>query len=612
MTMNRILALFSTGLLLAVSAAAQCVGAPGVLIGVGDDTAFTTHYALGFSMPVSGSALGTYTHFKLGTNGWITLTNGVTTPAGQPAAASPYGSSTVLAGLTAGYAPRIAPFWKDMTVTAPGGITYDNTTNAGVSCRILFKDTRDYNILPTKSYEAELFATGAVTFRYSGMNVNSAGAAFVGVSRGNAQPVVAASDLSVAGGSAGVGYVWQTFATGTFDLGATALTFTPDGVGGWNWGTTECANHSSYNKGCYGPQANEAFYEFFATPLDTSTQLTGTSITLTPTGTGYAVVNGGGAYVAPSGLATVLTAGDDIEVNVVPSVAFPHVSGNIATLSVNTNGIVNMAAIPSGNDVTCWGDPLPLLSDPVSAFRMNGDYDTSLSPGQIKYEEVSNILIITWENTERYGVNGTSDRMQMQLNLLSGVVVYVWDSMGNAGLNTALTTCVGYAPGGGSFNPGSIDLATALPIVTTPDLAMSPLTLAAAPAPTFVLLNPSVPITYTTTNLVDLSPALPGFYLAAMAFSINTPPPAPGFDLTFIGLDAPGCDLNVSTIDVYYPISPVAATHNEVIVVPQPLAPGDTFYVQTVNFIIPNSLPNGLNNVGIITSNGIRSYFQTY
>jgi len=68
----------------------------------------------------------------------------------------------------------------------------------------------------------------------------------------------------------------------------------------------------------------------------------------------------------------------------------------------------------------------------------------------------------------------------------------------------------------------------------------------------------------------------------------------------------------VGSLDVLYNISPTATSHGEVIVVPQPLSPGTTFYVQAANFIIPNSLPNGMNNFGLIVSNGVRSRFDLF
>jgi hypothetical protein len=44
--------------------------------------------------------------------------------------------------------------------------------------------------------------------------------------------------------------------------------------------------------------------------------------------------------------------------------------------------------------------------------------------------------------------------------------------------------------------------------------------------------------------------------------------------------------------------------------IPQPLSPGLTLYSQIINFIIPNSRPNGLNGFGVLTSNGMASRFD--
>jgi hypothetical protein len=63
---------------------------------------------------------------------------------------------------------------------------------------------------------------------------------------------------------------------------------------------------------------------------------------------------------------------------------------------------------------------------------------------------------------------------------------------------------------------------------------------------------------------------------------------------------------------VTFSVSPVAPTHNVPLVFPQPLSPGNVFFSQAVNFLIPNSLPNGLNNFGLTISNGVRSRFDTF
>jgi hypothetical protein len=125
-----------------------------------------------------------------------------------------------------------------------------------------------------------------------------------------------------------------------------------------------------------------------------------------------------------------------------------------------------------------------------------------------------------------------------------------------------------------------------------------------------VLAGSSVPITWTTSNLRDLSPAAPGVYLASIFFSVNPPLFGTGVDLTFLGIDAPGCNFLLGSAEVIWNINPSGPTHDEVISFPQPLAPGDTFYSQTVNFILPNSLPTGQNNFGVLTSNGVKSRFD--
>jgi hypothetical protein len=624
--MFRSLSLLSTGLtrhilagiLMAAAAVAQCVGGQGVSIGTGDDTTFTPHYPLGFSMPMAGSALGTYTHFRLSCNGWLILTDGVTTPAGIP---SGYGSSTILAGLTAGYSPRIAPFWRDVTVNSTvegSNVNYDVTTNPGVSCRIQWFRAADFGTGgPFRTFEAELYATGDVTFRYENMNVVGTAPAYVGLSRGNAQTTVAASDLSAGGASAGVGMVWESFATGTFDLGAKSMTFTPDGLGGWNWSLVDCASHTAYNKGCYS--VPNSVYQLFPDAAVASAALTGNAVTFLNTGTGYVatwIPGGAAGYVAPGGGATSLPLSDDGTTTIVPSVPLTVPGGSAPSLTIEHNGnIIAGTANHSGDWTPDGGQMTAALNRGFYSWHDFNNAETGSGP--IQWEEVTvgfdQVLYVTWNGVENYPGAPTVNpsTMQFQVNLTTGTVTVLWVAVDtDITPGTGTSYLVGYTAAGAGSNPGSTNLS--LGAVSVPETEQLPLTLAASPAPTFTLGGSSVPITYTTSNLQDLSPAFPGVYLAAMAFSINTLPPGPGFDLTFIGLDAPGCDLNVATIDVYYPISPTAATHNEVIVVPQPLSPGDTFYVQSVCFFIPNQLPNGQNNVGIITSNGIRSYFQTF
>jgi hypothetical protein len=189
-------------------------------------------------------------------------------------------------------------------------------------------------------------------------------------------------------------------------------------------------------------------------------------------------------------------------------------------------------------------------------------------------------------------------------------VFSVWDS-GTSTVDVLVgATLPGNSSDGNDVNPGSIDLALELPKTIAPLFPLQALSLSAAPPPTFVLAGSSVPITWTTSNLRDLSPAAPGVYLASIFFSVNPPLFGTGIDLALIGIDAPGCTLLVGSLDVTLGLTGFSSTIAQPIQFPQPLNPGDTFYSQVGNFIVPNTLPGGLNNFGLTLSNGVRSVFQ--
>jgi hypothetical protein len=135
--------------------------------------------------------------------------------------------------------------------------------------------------------------------------------------------------------------------------------------------------------------------------------------------------------------------------------------------------------------------------------------------------------------------------------------------------------------------------------------------LSAAPAPTFTLGGSSVPMTWQVDNLRDASPSAPGVYLGLLIFSATGPIGGTGIDLTLLGLDAPGCTLYVGSIDVTFSLAGFSPSIGQPILFPQPLNPGETFYSQVANFIVPNSLPSGLNNFGVLMTNGLKSVFQT-
>jgi hypothetical protein len=621
--MQRILVSISLSLALAAPVAAQCldVSSPGTSIGTGDDTLFTTHYALGFAFPMAGSANGTYSHFRVCTNGWIILTDGVTTPSGAPGTTN-YGSSTTLAGSTAGNSPRIAPYWRDMNVVAPGGIYYDNTTNAGVSATISFVDTRDFNVVPTKSYQIELFATGDIKLSYStGMNVVQSSPAYVGVSRGNGQTATAAADVSAGVATAGAGMFWQSFATGTFDLGGTSIFIVPDGGGGWNAAKVcEGASHQNYGVGCYDIPSGTA-YQFFADTALANPVLTGNALSYTKTGTGYVltwVPGGAAAFITPGGGATNFANSDDGSTVLTPSVPFAGAGGAATQLAIAHNGHATMAAtVNHGTDWTPTGAEVATASNQNRAFYGWHDYNNNeVGSGPIQWEELTigpdQVLCVTWNGVENYPttvVNPTT--MQMQFNLTTGDALILWVSVAtDITPATGTAHLIGYSGQGSSADPGSTDFS--LGPVQVAANAITPPTLSASPAPTFTLGGSSVPMTWQADNLRDASPAAPGVYVGLLIFSVTGPIGGTGIDLSLVGIDAPGCPLLVGSLDVTFGLAGVTSTLTQPITMPQPLSPGDTFYSQVANFIVPNSLPGGLNNFGTVMTNGVKSYFNTF
>jgi hypothetical protein len=347
--------------------------------------------------------------------------------------------------------------------------------------------------------------------------------------------------------------------------------------------------------------------------------LTGQSMTMIPQPglTGYLVTWGGGSYVTPSGGATTMTIGDEDEQVITPSTPFPHVDGSAATLAVSDNGVVSFGPSPTGNELsgTTWnllGQSFFLHNNPVAAIYNWRDYDP-VSGGAVKFEEgfsgPDTVLYVTYEGVAVYPTT-FPETVQFQLTLAgpgAGTIKVVWQAMMGAGLNSLMT--VGFSPGGASAETPSITLSTALPIITTEDILMIPPTLNASPRPTFTLGGSSVPMTWQLDNLRDASPPAPGVYLGLLMFSVNPPIGGTGIDLSLIGVDAPGCNLLVGSLDVSIGVTGFASSIGQPIQFPQPLNPGDTFYSQFANFVVPGTLPNGENPFGVIVTNGLQSRF---
>lgn len=603
--MNRLLTSLSTMAILAAAASAQCYETNlGTLLGTGDDALFALQ-PMNIVFPMGGVA-PSYTHAHVSTNGFFYLTNGAV----SGASASQYSTSAATAltnfrGSTVGRAPCIAPAASDLNVIAPGGVYLNNAIPG--KCVITWVDTRTYSLTTLWTTQAQLFATGEVYFYYSPSTVSQATGSFTfgltcGVSAGDAIASVPGMDLSVGGVSA-TQLAYQQFPAGTFDLAGKTVSFIPSG-GGYVVSTSACgASNIPYGSGCGGQFAS--FYEYFPTSTLAAPALTGNSMVLTPVGGAYLATWGGGPYVAPSGGATVLAVGDDGEVTQLLSTAFPTPSGPVTDLRVHGNAIITMGStaqtFPGSNNYT---PATPAFLDAAqTAFWSWHDYNSAeVGSGAVKYEEALNgnnelIAYITWDGVESYANPEVANpsTLQFQLTLTganAGRVVYVWVNIdGNATSTFGSAHLIGYSPGGASVDPGSINLATSLPVVTSA-ADVPPLALGIAPNP--VIGNTMI---YTTSNI-------PGTALLS-AQLVSLAQVDPGIDLT--GLGAPGCFQRIDLV--------TAAT---VLIFGSPTA--------TYSLTLPNdptlaglplagqsaSLVPGINPLSVITSNGVLSVVGTF
>lgn len=608
----------AVALVLATSLAAQCFEQNlGALAtrganppGVGDDVLFDLR-PLNFSFPLGGVA-ASYTHAHVQSNGVVFLTNGANS------GATTQGYSTVastqvnnLRG-TAGEPPRIAPFWRDLVLApANDGGVWINDTLPGKFV-VTWRNAVQFNTVgPVFTIQAQILATGEVTFFYDGATVSSQ-PVICGVSRGNGIAAVPGLDLSTPG-STTTQLAFERFPANSFDLAANCVRFAPSG-GGFTTESGQLAAHTNFGQGCYDLAA-ASFYQGFATAAGARAALNGQSMVLTPTANGYTATWGGATYQVPGVGATPLTLADDGEVGVALSQPLPNPFGATSSLRVNANGVVTLGTNPQTFPGTNPYTPTPaaLLAASGTAFWSWHDYNPAeVGSGSIKFEEVllggAPVALVTWDNVESWSqpLGTNPSRLQFQLNLATGVVAIVWLDIDDNGTSQyGSGHLIGFSPGGASADPGPITLASALPLTTSPDLLA--MTLTASPAPISTLTTGTL-VTYTTSNMPEAAPGS-GVYVGTNILSLAGIAP-PGVELGFLG--APGCYAHVLTLSVLQTLLGNTPTLQVQFPIPAGVPGGFELFSQSVALITPFSLPGGLNAFGLVTSNGVRSYVSPF
>jgi hypothetical protein len=636
--MPRSVALVGAVVLAAVSAPAQCFTASGVshvpnMFGTGaamapldDEGLSTAPVALGFNFPMPG--IPDQTHIVVGTNGEIYLTTGG--PAVDP---YNFGIDTLaeLRGAV-GASPRIVAWGHDLADVGPSqwDILLDQTAT---SCKVTWENVGLWTT-PSQEYSfsVTLRDNGAIECAYgaAGWPGVLSALALIGVSIGNnvgtgSEPVV---DLSVPQNSGTLGLLYEVFPANspTNDLAGTGVAFAPNGLGGYSSAPFSCtaAYHAVYGAGCYtipcfvptGVSHAPAMVQLGGIPLNDE----GVSAAAVPLGFNFpmpGIPDRTHIWVRTNGDIYLTTGG-------------PIVDG--AAFGVRTLG--ELRSIPGGSPrIVPWG----------------GDLGTAGPlPWDIKLDQSATSCKVTWQNV---GYFLSSDDYSFSVTLHdSGLIEFSWSAAGWPASNPE-NELIGVSIGNavGTVAEPSLDFSAArqtsgslgliyelFPSGSTNDLAgktmsllpngfggystlitcdgnqTTPPVLTASPAPVFALRGSSVPMTWQMANLRDLAPAAPGVYLALLMFSVNPPIGGTGVDMSVLGLDAPGCTLLIGSLDVPIGVSGVSSSIGQPLTFGQPLAPGDVFYSQVANFIVPNSLPNGQNGFGLILSNGLASEFNLF
>lgn len=617
--------LVSAPLFLVGAAKAQCLdttgGSAATLVPLSgftvDDESRSAPVPLGFAFPMAGAASPSYTHAVIESNGVLYLTNG-----GAATGMVNFGAGGLgdLRGV-AGASPRVFPLWTDLEgVTGNWAITVD--TSVAGRFKVNWIEVEEYfSGGPVFSCSASLFSTGFVEFSYGTLptlpNFNLYAAAGISVGNLVGTGSEVSSDLTASPDSGALGLLFQEFAFTVPSVSEKSIQLAPNLTGGFTASVScQAGEHASYGAGCYG----DSVYELFPDAAAASAALQGNSLLLTQTGTGYAatwIPGGASAYVTPVGATDIARTDDgqallDLAAAGLPS--FPYPGGSTSSLWVHSNGFVSTTG--AANDNGAWNPPFFTDYEPSPSFRNAPETafwawhdwdpsDTAGGPIRWHYDAGLTTLYITWDGVENYSVptSANPSRFQFQFNLSTGDVQYVWVTVdANTTSNYGTAHVVGYSPGGASADPGSISFPDAGGTVTIN--GQSAIGVSASPPPQILPGGSSNPMVYTLTDIPDAAPPS-GVRLAILVFSVA---PLPGIDIGFIG--APGCQLNIASFDVMFPISGVgSATQTLPLTYPPPLAPGLSFYSQAIGLFPGGSLPGGLNALGVTTSNGLRTTF---
>ncbi len=574
----------------------------GGVAGFGDDVMFDDQ-PLGFTLTFGANS---YTHAAVSENGIVYLTNGAGTN-GPTGIGNAYQNIDVFLGTTVGDDPRIAPLFMDFwSLPGTSGGVFINNTIPGKFVvtwdRVVEWWATTQASVPNTEYtfQCQITDTGSVSFYFDGnvqgtINTGQTDPR-TGVSRGDGVADPGPADLSTGPQNLSDFVLYEAFpfytppAASPFDLNDQTIDFVNAGTGyiAIPQGCTPARNET-YGEGCY--DLSDSFYEEMSpTAMDLDGSIV-SGLSLGP-GAGYLVSTTPGAgSIAPGTSAVIVPAGDDdfVDTATVGGTLgiFVGSNGNISRVAANGNGFVPSVSTMLDNA----NEGLYAWTDLHSA--------SGGGSGDIWYEESGTVATVTYLAVAGWNT-GAPNTMQFIWDTATGDFSIEFENLNTTNPENWL---VGYSPAGVSTDDGGTDI-SAMSSVVVSGQNVDRLTLSASGAPISSATAGST-VTLTMDNMQEI---FPGVTIGIVAVSLGQT--NPGLPLGFLG--AAGCNAYIASLDL--PLTVVGAGSS--VSTPFPLPPGlpsgIELYSQGINLVLPNSLPNGQNPFGMLTSNGVSHFVNSF
>jgi hypothetical protein len=333
------------------------------------------------------------------------------------------------------------------------------------------------------------------------------------------------------------------------------------------------ATATAYGAGCVDQSVS--YYEDFQPGTFDLAGSPGTpnSIMMTPLNGGYIVTPGPSAWFNPTSTALTL-ADDELTTPLTMPFTFAYPGGSTTDILVCSNGFVYLDTTQTSTSAA--GSVPGLLTFGARLAPLWNDLDPSVG-GAVHFDvDPSNTAVyVTWDQVPLFGNGAAINTLQLAI-FADGRVEYRYQAIQNA---LGLT---GFSPGNGARDGGAVDISTAMPFLTQPDLP--PLSLAP-------INRPKIGSTFNLE--VRDFPAGASIGAVSLGFTQFSP----GLDLTPLG--ARGCFQHAS-FDGTFSFAVAGATQAFPLNIPNDLSlAGLHVYGQAVS-TGPSS-----NALGIVTSNGV-------